>query len=204
MSQSTKAWLLDIDKERYIVVNRHCIIQYIAPDELDILQVPVTKSYSAGVLSQDNEFIPVIDLNKLLYGHKAMSCSPRGVMLLAYQEKPGEPLKTGGITICATPVVVEVRSDMKCPIPNNPELWQYLAHSCITIENEKPAPILNIEFLFSSQLKSMYDAISKAKTAHPDSDKPQKIDDQENSSSGNNRDLDSWPVDMTKFNNYRW
>ncbi len=67
--------------------------------------------------------------------------------IVAFQIQPGEKPQHGGIKLAQVPYRTLVSDNQACELPQEPQGWRDLAHSCFTI-NHKTVPILDLPEIF--------------------------------------------------------
>jgi len=147
-----KSWELTLGaKTRVAVASRH-VVEFIRSPKL--VPVPLAPIHSAGLLVWQGNIIPAVNLGQAL-GVGESGGSPEyvsGMVVLAYQDAPGTPMRHGGLTVCAVPEEVWVTDDMSCPLPAHPGgIWDLLALSCFA-KDDHVIPILDVARLFSAAL----------------------------------------------------
>ncbi|MDH5633872.1 MAG: chemotaxis protein CheW [Gammaproteobacteria bacterium] len=167
----TKAWLLPLDGTCKAAVGGNSMVEFLVSADINIMPVPMAPVYSPGVILWRDRIIPVIDLASVLNPAATSLVDMAGVMVLAYQAAPGEPIQNGAVVLRAAPANIMVSSDMACPVPNTPVAWKSLAMACVK-DGERVVPILNVRHVFSSMLKQLYASAlsvsSKDHHARPD------------------------------------
>ncbi|MBE9515997.1 MAG: chemotaxis protein CheW [Proteobacteria bacterium] len=154
MGQS-KAWLLPLDNTYQAAVGNHSMAEYLPSAEVEIMPVPMTPKFAAGVIVWRDQIIPVIDLARVLDSTSESLGDIAGVMVLAYQVAPGEPIRHGAVILRAAPSNMIVSADMACEMPATPTAWRSLAAACIK-NNGQAVPILNAKHVFSAMLQEVY------------------------------------------------
>jgi len=154
MAQS-KAWLLELGNDYRAAVGNQYMVEYLVTPEIEIMPVPLSPDYSPGVMVWRKQIIPVIDLVRPLNPGFESSGDISGVMVLAYQDAPGTPLKHGALAIRAAPENIMVNGDSACAIPISPKVWQKLAIACFS-DQDDAIPILNVQIIFSTGIRAIY------------------------------------------------
>ncbi len=151
-----RAWILPAGAGKQAAVGNRHMMQYIAAAEVKLVPLPLAPRYAAGLMVWRQQILPVIDIAELLEPGKNTGTTA-GIMVLAYQEGPGEPLKHGAVALCAAPKNVWVSNDMARPIPGDHVVWRSLAVACFSHEG-RLAPVLDVARLFSGALRAVYRA----------------------------------------------
>ncbi len=126
MAQS-KAWVLGLSEENCAAIGNQQMVEYILATDVKIMPLPLTPAYSLGVLVWREQMIPVIDIGKLLNSPGAELSAMTGVMVLAYQQAPGDPIEHGAVVLRSAPRDIVVNSGMSCPLPIASTAWRTLA-----------------------------------------------------------------------------
>jgi len=150
MAQS-KAWVLSLSEEDCAAIGNQQMVEYILAADIKIMPLPLTPTYSLGVLVWREQMIPVIDIGKLLCSPGIELLAMTGVMVLAHQQAPGEPIEHGAVVLRSAPRDIMVNSEMSCPLPIAPAAWQTLALACFSDQGQE-IPILNAKQVFSSAI----------------------------------------------------
>ena len=144
------AWLLDLGGGLRAVVGGSHMIEYLRAPQ--VVEIPLVPIYARGVLVWRQQWVPLIDLSRLVQeSHGSSDESSRDVIVLAYREMPQSPLRHGALTLVAAPREIEVRNDLTCDVPITPAFWGVLAASCIIYENQ-PVPILRVRNIFTQEI----------------------------------------------------
>ena len=109
----------------------------------DIFPVPGAAPHARGLLLWQDNWIPVIDLARLLLPQTApVAEAPKYVLVLAFQRVPGQPLEYGALVLPVLPETVFVDDGMACKLPNDSPLWPEISLSCFSYRG-KPIPIVD-------------------------------------------------------------
>jgi chemotaxis signal transduction protein len=163
MAQS-KAWILDLNDEDCVAIGNQQMVEYILASDVKIMPLPLTPAYSLGVLAWREQMIPVIDIGRLLSNPGAELPAMTGVMVLAYQQAPGEPIEHGAIVLRSAPRDITVNSDMSCPLPIASAAWKTLAIACFSDQGHE-IPVLNAKQVFSSAIHKVYEELADSQNS---------------------------------------
>jgi len=158
MAQS-KAWVLSLSEEDCAAIGNQQMVEYILAADIKIMPLPLTPAYSLGVLVWREQMIPVIDIGKLLSSPGVELSAMAGIMVLAYQQAPGEPIEHGAVVLRSVPRDITVNSDMSCPLPIAPAAWRTLAVACFSDQGQE-IPILNAKQVFSSAIHKVNEELA--------------------------------------------
>ena len=158
-TEARSAWLFDFGAGlRAVAGGRHMVEYLRAPQAVEIPLAPV---HARGVLVWRKQWVPLVDLARLVYDSHGdshgSSEKSRDAIVLAYRETPQSPLRYGALTLAAAPREIEVSNDLACDLPLTPAFWGVLAASCIIYENQ-PVPILRVRNIFTQSYATSFPA----------------------------------------------
>jgi chemotaxis signal transduction protein len=110
----------------------------------DTIAVPLAPPYCRELLRWNDELLPVFDL-RAWHGTPAAD-APSLLAVVAYQERPGAPLRRGCLRVATFPKVITVDDAQACPL--SAPAWAPLALSCFRDE-DGAVPILSLGKLFN-------------------------------------------------------
>jgi chemotaxis signal transduction protein len=144
------ARLIEYASGRYIAFPPHTT--YALIENPVIATVPGAACHGCGLLSWQEERLPVLDLNVLLHpGTSAEAVyAPRYALVLAYQRAPRAPLEYGAIVLDRLPLTIAVGDEAQCELPDDCELLPQLALSCFRHDGQA-VPVLDTTRLFCAR-----------------------------------------------------
>jgi chemotaxis signal transduction protein len=147
MPKST-AWILDLgDGLCAAVGERQALHTFNNPELFDI---PATPPHCRQVLIWRDHILPVMDVAAWLRG-RAAQARPPGVVIVAFQDQPGQPSAYGALALTSIPRRTWVSDEQACELPADLPGWQRLAISCFA-EGDRQIPILDLPYIFSGAL----------------------------------------------------
>ncbi len=147
---ATRGWLMDVGGRWRLAVGGDRVVEYLLSPPTHAL--PRMPAHCLGALVWREQMIPILDLSLVLSQQpQAPERSALRVVVLAYQESPGQPLRYGALAVRSAPVEVWASDDMACPLPEDPPALGHFARSCFT-HREQPVPVLDTAMLFTAAL----------------------------------------------------
>lgn len=148
----TKAWLLLFGNQLQAAIGYHHMAEYIAETNVSITNIPLTFEYSPGVMLWNKQFIPLIDLALFIAPKKEIVEPIKGVIVIVYQDKEGDPLKYAGLILRASPKVITVSSEMGTALLPQ---FESVSDACF-IDNDLQIPVLRLEQVFGTNLRDAF------------------------------------------------
>lgn len=144
--RTAPARLLEYRHGRHIALPVHASREVL--ERPQVVAVPGTAYYCAGMTKWQGQWLPVLDLQVLLNAYRAEHAAPtRYLLVVAYQSASFQPLRHGVIALPVLPTTIEVADDALCPLPADSDLWPLLALSCFEHDGQ-PVPVLDAARLF--------------------------------------------------------
>lgn len=151
----TEAWNLPIGNGIRVAIGHHNMIEYVALENTRIKSIPLTHRYASRVLIWHEELLPIIDMYEFLHPEEKVQEDIKGVVIVAYQDTPGESLKRGVVILRAAPVSTLVSTEMGCELPEPSQLFTAIAEACFE-QNGQQIPVLKLEQVFGLGLRDVY------------------------------------------------
>ncbi len=149
--ETYRAWVLNFGKGLRAAVSFNEMSQVILEPSLFLL--PHTPRYCHQLYLRNNEYLPVMHIPTLLTAGKENPPSSTYFLgLTVYQSEPYAPLKYGCLHLEGLPVAVEISNAQACTLPENQPLWQMIAMSAFSYENQR-IPLLDLAALYSAELR---------------------------------------------------
>lgn len=150
---ASNAWLLELSDTLTIATGDHEMLEYI-PAPIYFL-VPGSPDYCSQVLFWQDDFVPIIDIGKLI-GQPATSDSKIQVCLVAYQVEPGAPLQHLAIRVSKAPEKIGVDDEQACELPENIDTSVLMPTclSCFT-QAERAVVIIDLASLCSEEFRDL-------------------------------------------------
>lgn len=149
----TRAWRINIGSGLEAFVGGKAMVEFVLANDVSLIPVPKVPHFAPGVMVWRNQIIPVLDL--------AMAAQPQldhepmtGVMILAYQAAPGQPLQYGGLALRKSPQGVTVTSDMGAQAPIDTAPWTPVSLGWLNT-GDAVLPILNMSQIFLGAAQKM-------------------------------------------------
>ncbi len=144
------ARILEYAQDCRIALPIHTTLEIV--EEIEIVPVPGAASHAVGLLLWQEQWLPVVDLGRLLQEPGLAAASvvtekPRYLLVLAYQRVPGQALEYGAIVLPLLPETIFIGDDAACPLPDDNPLWPLISLSCFTYK-DAPTPIVDTGRLF--------------------------------------------------------
>jgi hypothetical protein len=140
------ARLLEYKRGCFVAFPAHATIGLI--DNPTVVPVPGAPYYCIGLMPWQGRQLPLLDLSTLLRAYPEGDAPPAGhVLVLAYQDAPGQPLQYGAV--CAPWLVrmIEVADSQQCELPGDSDLWPWISLACFDYEGHA-VPVLDTRRLF--------------------------------------------------------
>jgi len=149
--ETYRAWVLDFGRGLRAAVSFNEMSQVLLEPSLFVL--PHTPRYCYQLYLRNNRFLPVIHIPTLLTASKEPPPETTYFLgLTVYQSKPYESLKYGCLHLDSLPFAIEITNTQSCTLPEDQPLWQMIAMSAFSYENQK-IPVLDLTALFSAELR---------------------------------------------------
>ena len=150
------AWLLELSDSLSIATSDPEMVEYL-PSPI-CFSVPGSPEYCSRVLFWQNNFVPVMDISKLL-GQPTLDDSKTLICLVAYQVESGTPLKHLAIPVSKAPEKIRVDDEQACELPAemNTSLLMPIFLSCFN-HAERTVIIFNIARLCSAEFRDLANA----------------------------------------------
>ncbi len=141
------ARLLEYRRGGFVAFPPHTTVALV--DSPPVVAVPGAPYYCVGLMAWQDRQLPLIDLNTLLRAYPGGEAPPTGhVLVLAYQREPNQPLEYGAVCARSLVHLVEVTDDRACELPDDSDLWPWIARSCFEHQG-RPVPVLDTARLFA-------------------------------------------------------
>lgn len=146
-ARSAAARLLEYKRDGFVAFAPHTTMALV--DSPEVVPVPGAPYYCMGLIPWQDGHVPLLDLNTLLRAYPGGERAPPGhVLVLAWQEAPGAPLQYGAVCARSLVQMVEVTDDQACELPDDSDLWPWIAVSCFQHEGQA-VPIIDTARLFA-------------------------------------------------------
>lgn len=140
------ARLLEYRPGRFVAFAPHTTVALV--DDPAVVPVPGAPYYCIGLMPWQDRQVPLLDLNVLLRAYPTGEAAPVGhVLVLAYQCAPNRPLDYGAVCARSLVQLVEVSDEQACELPNDSDLWPWIAMSCFEHQG-RPVPVIDTARLF--------------------------------------------------------
>lgn len=149
MAQTSRAWVMDVGAGERVAAGAPHVVEYLLATET--VPVPRTPRHCRGLFFWRERMIPVIDLAPLIAEGATAATATRRAVVLAWQERPGEPLQYGALLVTAAPGETWVSDDMAGDLAAAPAAFRYLARAGF-MDKERLVPILDVRRLFGRPL----------------------------------------------------
>ena len=147
MAEQSRAWLLEPLGLPPCAVAEHEVMQYL--NSAPAYPVPFALSHCASAIHWQDQLVPLMNLSPLT----GSQIPARGLVVMAYQNGPGEPLQYVALALQNPPRRIMVDDANACELPSeHEEFWALLAKACFRHE-QTPAPIIDIKHLCSAQFR---------------------------------------------------
>ncbi|MEY3219806.1 MAG: hypothetical protein RIT27_1163 [Pseudomonadota bacterium] len=149
--ETYRAWVLNFGRGLRAAVSFNEMSQVLLEPSLFVL--PHSPRYCSQLYLRNHQLLPVIHIPALLTAGKEPPANTTYFLGLAvYQTEPYAPLKYGCLHLDSLPVAVEITNTQSCTLPEDQPLWQMIAISAFSHENQK-IPVLDLAALFSAELR---------------------------------------------------
>lgn len=140
------ARLLEYRPGRHVAFPPHTTVALV--DSPAVVPVPGVPYYCVGLMAWQDRQLPLLDLNTLLRAYPDGEPAPTGhVLVLAYQRAPNEAPDYGAVCARSLVEMVEVGDADACELPDDSDLWPWIALSCFEHRGER-VPIVDTARLF--------------------------------------------------------
>jgi hypothetical protein len=149
--ETYRAWVLNFGKGLRAAVSFNEMSQVILEPSLFVL--PNTPRYCYQLYLRNHVYLPVMHIPSLLTAGKEPT--PRTTYFLGltvYQTEAYASLKYGCLHLESLPVAVDISNAQSCTLPEDQPLWQMIAMSAFSYENQK-IPVLDLAALYSAELR---------------------------------------------------
>lgn len=116
-----------------------------------LLELPASAYYVRGMLQWHGRWIPVLDLYSMImaYPRFERGSVPRFALVVSYTDpKTSEPA-FGALALPVMPQTISVTDADTCPLPEQSDLWPYIAVACVSFRGAV-IPIIDTDRLFGS------------------------------------------------------
>ncbi len=146
--QTSPAWLLSITGGLTVAVAEQDVI-YVFPEVPEVFPIPQTPAHVSGVLTWQQQLVPVIDLGVYQAAEQVDSASVRikVTVLLALADS-----KLAAMELEQIPERAEVADSSQCELPASLHVWDRLASSCFMHKTHGAVPILDLNLAFGGRL----------------------------------------------------
>lgn len=149
MAQTSRAWVMDVGAGQRAAVGAAHVVEYLMASQA--FPVPRMPRHCRGMLFWRKRMIPVIDLAALIADGATAATAMRRAVVLAWQERPHEPLQYGALLVTAAPGEIRVSDDMADDLAAVPEVFRSIARAAI-LHQGQVTPILDVRRLFGQAL----------------------------------------------------
>jgi len=149
MAQTSRAWVLDVGAGQHAAAGAPHVVEYLLATET--VPVPRTPPHCRGLLLWRGRMIPVLDLAPLVAESATAATATRRAVVLAWQERPGEPLQYGALLVTAAPGETWVSDDMAGDLAAAPAAVRHFARAGF-MAKDRLIPILDVRRLFGRAL----------------------------------------------------
>lgn len=144
--KAAPARIVEFARDHYLALPLHTTLEIV--ENPDILPVPGAAPHARGLLLWQENWIPVIDLARLLLPQIAPTAgTSKYILVLAFQRVPGQPLEYGALVLPVLPETVFVDDSMACKLPDDSPFWPEISLSCFSYRGEA-IPIVDTGRLF--------------------------------------------------------
>ena len=145
MSQAS-AWLLK-SKIQEIALGKHEIIEVLT--EPDLQPIPAGPEYCRHIVFWQDKILPVVELDKLNQNSLDKKAPiNKDIVIVAWQNAPGEPLEHGAISISSLPESIQVDDNQQVELPESvSEQWKKIVLSVFSL-NENIVLIPDLKRIF--------------------------------------------------------
>ena len=149
MAQTSRAWIMEVGAGQRAAAGAPHVVEYLLATET--LPVPCTPHHCRGLLYWRERMIPVVDLAPLISEGGTAATTSRRAVVIAWQERPGEPLQYGAVLVLAPPGETWVSDDMVGDLAAAPEAFRHFSQSAF-LHKDQLIPILDARRLFGRAL----------------------------------------------------
>lgn len=144
---SVRAWLLSPADAPRLAIAEHALIEVIA--EPTTYPVVATRHGRDTVFRWRDQLLAVTDPGRLSATAEP-SPPPEFVVIGAWQDEAGTPLRHGAIAMHEPPRAINVEDDMEIPLPEDMEqMWVALANACFDPDGQGPVIAIDLKRLLS-------------------------------------------------------
>ena len=157
-SHSSKAWLLEYQSGCFTAISIYSMKELISKPK--ITRLPFSPRHWQYLYRWNGRIVPVLDLQVLISDKHTKYNS---LLIVAFENQ--EKLLYGSFLLANKPVIIDVKDEQFCSLPNDSRVWQQriwekISASCF-LYKKQPTPILNLSSLFlTTEFKNVNTEIS--------------------------------------------
>jgi len=151
MADVSHAGLLKPAADLQIAVPEYQMAEYVV--DPDLAPVPLAPQHCRSVLFWQDKIVPLMELAQLAGNDSAGPVE--SVVVMAYQNQPGAPLRYVGIAVAEPPARIPVDDEQVCdPAEDYADCLRAVTLSCFSHDGQ-PTTILNLERLGSVDFRKL-------------------------------------------------